>query len=195
MKYPKWPVYSTNVQTTELLNLTKNEIVLPPPSKLPFRKVLKSVQQDFWCRWSEILSGLNTSVALVNFKEKIIENIFIPKKIHFIWFTSSLFLINIGIRTRINVTISVTEHRQYDVFVSLWKCKSVAYRGTLWVLSRSQNFGNAPCSRHGKAELSIIICIQRPGEKCIIQVPWRFAPGLIMILWDMYCLLHLWFKR
>ena len=30
MKYPKWPIYATSVQKTELSNLTKNKIVLPP---------------------------------------------------------------------------------------------------------------------------------------------------------------------
>ena len=30
MKYPKWPIYAASVQKTELSNLTKNKIVLPP---------------------------------------------------------------------------------------------------------------------------------------------------------------------
>ena len=30
MKYPKWPIYATSEQKTELLNLAKNEIVLRP---------------------------------------------------------------------------------------------------------------------------------------------------------------------
>ena len=51
MKYPKWPIYATSEQITELSNLAKNEIVLrpkhgaPPPlslleqSKSPFTYV------------------------------------------------------------------------------------------------------------------------------------------------------------
>ena len=30
MKYPKWPIYASGVHKTELSNLTKNIIVLPP---------------------------------------------------------------------------------------------------------------------------------------------------------------------
>ena len=30
IKYPKWPIYAKSVHKTELSNLTKNEIVLPP---------------------------------------------------------------------------------------------------------------------------------------------------------------------
>ena len=35
MKYPKWLIYATSVQKTELSNLTKNEIVLPPKHGAP----------------------------------------------------------------------------------------------------------------------------------------------------------------
>ena len=35
MKYPKWPIYATSEQKTELLNLAKNEIVLRPKHGAP----------------------------------------------------------------------------------------------------------------------------------------------------------------
>ena len=34
MKYLKWPIYATSEQKTELSNLAKNEIVLPPKQLL-----------------------------------------------------------------------------------------------------------------------------------------------------------------
>ena len=35
MKYPKWPIYATSEQKTELSNLAKNEIVLRPKHGAP----------------------------------------------------------------------------------------------------------------------------------------------------------------
>ena len=35
MKYPKWLIFATSVKKTELSNLTKNEIVLPPKHGAP----------------------------------------------------------------------------------------------------------------------------------------------------------------